>query len=302
VPEWRQKVCVHNVKLDVRGVMGRRVRDDRDSPHAHRIDWPEKHSTSMERDVKVTTDMPPAYTSTTSPATTTQTQPTATATTEDGGHKSPEQASAPDSGAGVPPERVTPDDRLEESTWVIKPTGYAQRLAKGEGSADEKGRIPGGMPDLKKTDPDRQDRKERSTDAEQAFTVEPGDTAAAAIGDAQGDPRTIHKARSRPDWHSWEAAMDREVDALRQAKTWKTVARPTDKNAVRRRKVFRIRRKADRSTDKHKTLPSWRIAHHALNLGLRDGTATLAGEWCISAISVGRTLQDWEQGWGVEPD
>ena len=40
-----------------------------------------------------------------------------------------------------------------------------------------------------------------------------------------------------------------------------------------------------------KALPSWKIARHALSLGLRDGTATLAGEW---RISVGRVLQDWE--------
>jgi hypothetical protein len=65
VPEWGQRVWVHNSKgnkLDARGVMGHWVGYDWDSPHAHRIYWPEKHSISFERDVKLTTNLLIVYT------------------------------------------------------------------------------------------------------------------------------------------------------------------------------------------------------------------------------------------------
>ena len=34
---------------------------DKESPHAHRIYWPEKHSITVERDVKLTTDTVTVY-------------------------------------------------------------------------------------------------------------------------------------------------------------------------------------------------------------------------------------------------
>jgi hypothetical protein len=75
-------------------------------------------------------------------------------------------------------------------------------------------------------------RGKSSTDSEQAFTAELDDAAAAAIGDTHRDPRTIDEAQSRADWHSWKAAMDREINTLREAGTWETVPWPTSKNMV----------------------------------------------------------------------
>jgi Reverse transcriptase (RNA-dependent DNA polymerase) len=300
VPEWGQWVWVHNskgTKLDARGVMGRWVGYDRDSPHAHQIYWPEKHSISVERDVKLTTDAlivyaPPAQISSTPPATTSQPstpQPTATTTPDDGGQESPEQASAPDNGAGEPPRPATPNNveqvgadepppspltalprtpsphqpppapkkqkttttlPVRQLTRASKPSSYVQRLAEGEGSADGRGGMPGGIPNFKWTHPDWQERQEHSFDS--AYTAELDDAAAAAIGDVHGDPRTIDKAWSRANWPSWKAAMDRKIETLRQAGTWETVPRPTSKNVVSCKWVFRIKRKADGSIDKYK--------------------------------------------------
>jgi hypothetical protein len=61
VPEWGQRVWVRNLKgskLDARGLPARWVGYDIESPHAHRIYWPEKHPhpISVERDIKFTTD------------------------------------------------------------------------------------------------------------------------------------------------------------------------------------------------------------------------------------------------------
>jgi hypothetical protein len=75
---------------------------------------------------------------------------------------------------------------------------------------------------------------------------------AAAMQDAEGDPKSLKEARSRSDWPSWKDAMDREIETLEKAGTWKTVPRPPGKNVVGCKWVFRIKRKADSTVDKYK--------------------------------------------------
>jgi transposase InsO family protein len=78
VPEWGQRVWVRNLKgnkLDVRGLLARWVGFDKESTHAHRVYWPEKHSLSVERDVRFTSDTVIVYTpSTTYPVSQSQVQ------------------------------------------------------------------------------------------------------------------------------------------------------------------------------------------------------------------------------------
>src|ERR1700744_4776112 len=57
-PVWGQSVWVHSAtgsKLDARGLEARWVGFDISSPHAHRIYWENKHSVSVECDVKFDT-------------------------------------------------------------------------------------------------------------------------------------------------------------------------------------------------------------------------------------------------------
>jgi hypothetical protein len=155
----------------------------------------------------------------------------------DSRHESPEQASTPDSGTGELPGPATPNDEVEQvgaddelppsqltslprmpsprqpppapkkkmttalpvrqSTWVAKPSSYVRRLAEGEGSSDGRGWMPGGIPNLKWTHPDWQERQEHSTDS--AFIAESDDAAAAAIGDTHRDPRSIDEVQSHTD-------------------------------------------------------------------------------------------------------
>ena len=75
---------------------------------------------------------------------------------------------------------------------------------------------------------------------------------AAAIGDAHDDPTTVKEAQSRSDWPLWQQAMDREMKTLEDAGTWETVLRPTGRNIVGSKWVFRIKRKSDGSIDKYK--------------------------------------------------
>jgi hypothetical protein len=39
---------------------------------------------------------------------------------------------------------------------------------------------------------------------------------------AISDPKSLAEARSRPDWHCWEGAMDREIATLEKVGTWNT--------------------------------------------------------------------------------
>ena len=81
--------------------------------------------------------------------------------------------------------------------------------------------------------------QEQLSSPDQSFTTAPDDTAAAgieyayqadlnnviaaAIQDAEGDPKSLNEAQSRSDWPAWEKAMDSEIDTLRRAGTWETV-------------------------------------------------------------------------------
>ena len=85
-----------------------------------------------------------------------------------------------------------------------------------------------------------------------AFYAGFDDVIAAAVHDTEGDPRSLSEARSRADWSSWKAAMDRELETLEKAGTWSTVSRPPGKNVVGSKWVFRLKRKADGSIDKYK--------------------------------------------------
>lgn len=92
--------------------MGHWVGHNRGSLHMHRTYWLVKYLIFVECNVRLTTDTPiiyrpPVHTSTTPPAATTH----LTAMPDD---KTPEQASAPDRGAGEPPGPVTPNDNIEQ--------------------------------------------------------------------------------------------------------------------------------------------------------------------------------------------
>jgi len=75
---------------------------------------------------------------------------------------------------------------------------------------------------------------------------------AATIQEAEGDPKTVQEAQSRSDWPNWKEVMDCEISSLEHTGTWTTVLCPYEKNVVRCKWVFRLKRKADGSIDKYK--------------------------------------------------
>jgi hypothetical protein len=88
--------------------------------------------------------------------------------------------------------------------------------------------------------------------ADCAFIAELTPVVASAISDSRDDPTRHREAQSRTDWPLWQQAMDREMKTLKDAGTWETVPRPTGRNIVGSKWVFRIKRKADGDIDKYK--------------------------------------------------
>ena len=52
------------------------------------------------------------------------------------------------------------------------------------------------------------------------------------------EPRTLTKAKSRPDWPLWERAIEEELETLRKAGTWELTEPPPEANIVGSKWVF----------------------------------------------------------------
>jgi hypothetical protein len=72
---------------------------------------------------------------------------------------------------------------------------------------------------------------------EYAFTAEVA--AAEAL-----EPRNLTEAKGRPDWSSWEKAIQEELKTLRDAGTWEVVEMPKGVNVVGSKWVFRAKKDA----------------------------------------------------------
>ena len=136
------------------------------------------------------------------------------------------------------------------STRKKQPGNVDRRIAAGEGTAD--GKV-AGWKVKKKTGSAAALMDELAylgTDC--VFITELMPIIAGAISDSREDPRTVNEAQSRSDWPLWQQAMDRKMKMLKDAGTWETVPRPTVRNIVGSKWVFRIKCKADGNINKYK--------------------------------------------------
>ena len=78
------------------------------------------------------------------------------------------------------------------------------------------------------------------------------DIMAAALHDAEGDPKSLQEVWSHTDWPSWKAAMDCKMETLEKVVTWKPVICPPGKNVIGCKWVFRIKCKVNGSIEKYK--------------------------------------------------
>jgi hypothetical protein len=65
-------------------------------------------------------------------------------------------------------------------------------------------------------------------------------------------PKTVKEAMSRPDADKWIAAMEEELDSLKQNDTWDIVDIPSNRKIVNCMWIFRIKYNSDGSIDRYK--------------------------------------------------
>jgi Reverse transcriptase (RNA-dependent DNA polymerase) len=76
---------------------------------------------------------------------------------------------------------------------------------------------------------------------------------AAAISEIEAfNPQSLEEARQRPDWPKWQIAIQEELKALETASTWKIVKRPENRNIVKNKWVFRIKKNATEKIKQYK--------------------------------------------------
>ena len=256
-----------------------------DSTHAHRIYWLQKRLVSVKQNVKFTGDagtipisIPHDITTGTTPA-----LPVPVQITHAPLHPLPEPVPAPAQVTSPPPQPppVTSsseeemDDEEVDSQLQATPAprkGKAARtplatpatrhsaqlrtkqLERGEGSVDNSPAVPGsyGVDIASGKSTSVVDAHSDIGPWEYALYTGLEDVMAATLHDAEGDPKLLQEVWSRADWPSWKAAMDREMETLEKAVTWKPVIRPPGKNIVGCKWVFRIKCKADGSIEKYK--------------------------------------------------
>ena len=131
-----------------------------------------------------------------------------------------------------------------QSTRVRKPSALARRVEAGEGTTDGHLSAHADVTPLTTVPIE--------SEPEWAYCAGFDDIVAATLQDIEGDPKSVGEAQSRSDWPQWKAAMDREMESLERSETWRTVSRPTGRNIVSCKWVFRLKRKADGSIDKYK--------------------------------------------------
>ncbi len=66
------------------------------------------------------------------------------------------------------------------------------------------------------------------------------------------DPKTFRQAMKLPDHELWQAAIDAEITALADHKTWKVVKRPEFGQVLKSKWVFTKKKKSDGSIERYK--------------------------------------------------
>ena len=135
-----------------------------------------------------------------------------------------------------------------------EPARRSERIAErtASGSATRGRDMPGGHSTFRGFHPDFEGAVlSDPTSIEEQPYIEP-ELVASAIQEVQSEPKTINEARSRSDWPSWQAAMEKEMSTLERTMTWTSVPRPKGRNVVGSKWVFRIKRKSDGSVEKYK--------------------------------------------------
>ena len=107
------------------------------------------------------------------------------------------------------------------------------------------------------------------------------------------DPMTVQEVRARTDWPKWEEAIDKELVALRDVRTWSIVERPEKVNIVGCKWVFHIKRNADGEIDKYKARLVAKGYSQVHGVDYYDTYAPVARLASLRTILAIATRNDW---------
>jgi hypothetical protein len=236
--DWGAPIWVHDAtgsKLDARGVLGRWVGLDRDGGH-HRVYWPDKHSLTIERSVRL------APREVIVPALKTLALEGEKSISECKDDERAEEDADVKVELEIEPEDHTPQDAPIVHTReqrIKKPSRYVKEVQDGtvhtHHMPSRKNRLPPGMGQF----------KANTTQIEHALVT--------VTAEAEGyDPVSLKDAKKRTDWPKWDAAIRKELDALKSAQTWTIVERPPNRNVVDSKWVFRLKKDSEGRIEKYK--------------------------------------------------
>lgn len=148
---------------------------------------------------------------------------------------------------GTPFNRVTDELVAARSRRIRFPSRYVKDINNGLGSADDranKPNLPHGLQVPIATE---------KIEGETEFDSQIESAMAAAISEIEGtDPLSLQEAMGRPDWPKWDLAIKTELDALKEAGTWEIVKKPENRNIVKCKWVFRVKKDAAGNIERHK--------------------------------------------------
>ena len=156
-----------------------------------------------------------------------------------------------------PSKGKAPQEPRRVSSRIPRPSATVRAIQRGEGTSGEEYEFPPGPNESRLYHPDWPGHRTTGSMAiddnlDYAYLAGCDELLEAAVAESHDDPKSLAQARSRVDWPKWQEAMDREIATLEEAGTWATVPRPTGKNIVSSKWVFRIKRKADGTIEKYK--------------------------------------------------
>jgi len=254
---WGCNVWVHDdsgSKLDAHAHEGRWLSFDVDS-RAHRVYWPKPSTVTIERNVYFASAAPfegeqlniPIVSSeqTAAPDTPSTSNPLLLpiSPTRSLSSSSPERAHEPN----IPPIP------LRRSTCIRMPSRIVRDLQAGEGVVHSSTNAPHIDPGLQVPETFAEDPVE----AGGVWTVDDGSPVmhedfegmefifAAETADAEGlKPRTLTEAKCRPNWPSWEKAIEEELATLKTASTWRLEEAPPGTNIISSKWVLKAKKDA----------------------------------------------------------
>ena len=287
--EWGTEVWVHTTegsKLDGRAKVGRWIGFDEVS-NGHRIYWPDKRSVTIERSIKFTdntiifpsspvaqpiqgesnstNENPKNLQRDLDPEDKSETNidqpkdPEPTYDTEDSQETSKRSTTKDqEQWRYAPLNRVTDELVAARSKRTRIPTRYVRDIQSGIGTADGrpgKTNLPVGMQTVEPIDKSTASINESNTPIEATSEPEPQieHAMAAAVSEIEAiDPLSLDEAKGRPDWPKWVTAIQEELATLKKAETWEIVERPKERNIVKNKWVFRIKKDAAGAVERYK--------------------------------------------------